>query len=109
MGIMAYLGADNHMFDKTDTTCQKVELGMVAYLGAVWTLYVRVLEFFFFCQSLQVKVLHISISPFLAVFRFGSLSHIEFNGRNHSSSSVSRHEEARHQGGVGSSGFRKTY
>jgi len=25
----------HHMFNKTDTTCQQVNLGMVAYLGAV--------------------------------------------------------------------------
>ena len=33
-----YLGADHHMFDrrdKPDTTCQQVNLGMEAYLGAV--------------------------------------------------------------------------
>jgi len=35
IGMVAYLGADNHMFKQTDTTCQKVKLGMVAYLGAV--------------------------------------------------------------------------
>jgi len=35
MGMVAYLGADHHMFNKTDTTCQQVNLGMVAYLGAV--------------------------------------------------------------------------
>jgi len=34
MGMVAYLGADHHMFNKTDTTCQQVNLGMVAYLGA---------------------------------------------------------------------------
>jgi len=64
MGMVAYLGADNHMFDKTDTTCQKVESGMVAYLGAVWTLYVRVLEFFFFLSitsSQGITYQHFSI------------------------------------------------
>jgi len=35
MGMVAYLGAGHHMFNKTDTTCQQVNLGMVAYLGAV--------------------------------------------------------------------------
>jgi len=35
MGMMAYLGVDHHMFNKTDTTCQQVNLGMVAYLCAV--------------------------------------------------------------------------
>jgi len=35
MGMVAYLGGDHHMFNKTDTTCQQVNLGMVAYLGAV--------------------------------------------------------------------------
>jgi len=33
--MMAYLGADHHMFNKTDTKCQQVNLGMVAYLNAV--------------------------------------------------------------------------
>ena len=40
MGMVAYLGADHHMFNKTDTTCQQANLGMVANLGAVQTLYV---------------------------------------------------------------------
>ena len=35
MGMMAYLVVDHHMFKETDTTCQQVNLGMVAYLGAV--------------------------------------------------------------------------
>jgi len=35
MGMVAYLGADHHMFNKIDTICQQVNLGMVAYLGAV--------------------------------------------------------------------------
>jgi len=35
MGMVAYLGVDHHMFNKTDTTCQQVNLGMVAYLSAV--------------------------------------------------------------------------
>ena len=35
MGMVAYLGGDHHMFNKTDRTCQQVNLGMVAYLGAV--------------------------------------------------------------------------
>jgi len=35
MGMMAYLGADHHMFNKTDTNCEQVNLGMVVYLGAV--------------------------------------------------------------------------
>jgi len=30
MGIVAYLGADHHMFNKTDMTCQQVNLGTVA-------------------------------------------------------------------------------
>ena len=34
MGILAYLGIDHHMFNITDKTCQQVNLGMVAYLGA---------------------------------------------------------------------------
>ena len=36
MGIVAYLGVDHHMLNlnKTDTTCQQVNLGMVVYLGA---------------------------------------------------------------------------
>ena len=33
MGMVAYLGGDHHMFNKTDTTCQQVNLGMEAYLG----------------------------------------------------------------------------
>jgi len=36
MGMVAYLGGDHHMFNKIDTTCQQVNLGMVAYLGAVY-------------------------------------------------------------------------
>ena len=28
-------GVDHHMFNKTDTNCEQVNLGMVAYLGAV--------------------------------------------------------------------------
>jgi len=36
MGMVAYLGVDHHMFNKTDTTCQQVNLGTVAYLGAVY-------------------------------------------------------------------------
>jgi len=35
IGMVAYLGGDHHMFNQTDTTCQQVNLGMVAYLGAV--------------------------------------------------------------------------
>ena len=35
MGMVAYLGGDHHMFYKTNTTCRQVNLGMVAYLGAV--------------------------------------------------------------------------
>ena len=35
MGMVVYLGVDHHMFDKTDTTCQQVNMGMVAYLGGV--------------------------------------------------------------------------
>ena len=39
MGMVAYLGGDHHIFNKTDTTCQQVnhDLGMVTvtYLGAV--------------------------------------------------------------------------
>ena len=35
MGVVSYLGGDHHMFNKTDTTCQQVNLGMVAYLGGV--------------------------------------------------------------------------
>ena len=35
IGMVAYLGGDHHMFIKTDTTCQQVNLGMVAYLGGV--------------------------------------------------------------------------
>jgi len=38
MGMVAYLGAGHHVFNKTDTTCQQVNLGMVVYLGAVYTL-----------------------------------------------------------------------
>jgi len=33
MGMVACLGGDHHMFNKTDTTCQQVNLVMVAYLG----------------------------------------------------------------------------
>jgi len=33
--MVAYLVADHHMFRKTDTTCQQVNLDMVTYLGAV--------------------------------------------------------------------------
>jgi len=35
MGMVAYLGADHHMFNQADTTRQQVNLGMVAYLGTV--------------------------------------------------------------------------
>ena len=35
MGMVAYLCGDHHMFSKTDMTCQQFNLGMVAYLGAV--------------------------------------------------------------------------
>ena len=60
MGMVAYLGADHHMFNKIDTTCQQVNLGMVACLGAVWTLYVgtRYCHHIFICRKYHVK--HIS-------------------------------------------------
>jgi len=35
VGMVAYMGGDHHMFNKTDTTCQQVNLGMVTYLVAV--------------------------------------------------------------------------
>jgi len=35
MGMVMYLGGDHHMFNRTDTTCQQVNLGMVTYLGGV--------------------------------------------------------------------------
>ena len=34
--MVAYLGGDHHIFNKTDTTCQQVNLSVVAYLGAVY-------------------------------------------------------------------------
>jgi len=36
IGMVAYLGGDHHTINKIDTTCQQVNLGMVAYLGAVY-------------------------------------------------------------------------
>ena len=36
MSMVAYLGGDHHMFNKTDTTCQQVNFGKVVYLGAVY-------------------------------------------------------------------------
>jgi len=33
--MLAYLGGDHHMFNKTDTTCHQVNLGMEAHLGEV--------------------------------------------------------------------------
>jgi len=55
--MMAYLGADNHMFNKTDTKGQQANLGMVAYLGAVYTLYVgtRYCHHIFMCHKYHVK------------------------------------------------------
>jgi len=57
MGMVAYLGVDHHMFNKTDTTRQQVNLGMVAYLGAVQTLYVgtRYCHHIFVCHKYHVK------------------------------------------------------
>ena len=57
MGIVAYLGADHHMFNKTDTTCQQVNLGMVAYLGAAYV-GTRCFHHIFMSHKYQVK--HIS-------------------------------------------------
>jgi len=36
MGMVAYLGGDHHVSNKTDTTCQQVNLGMEAYLGGLY-------------------------------------------------------------------------
>ena len=63
MGMVAYLGDDHQMFKKTDTTCQQINLGMVAYLGAVlmiiafMILYVgtRYCHHIFMCHKFHVK------------------------------------------------------
>jgi len=33
--MVAYLGGNHHMIDKTDTTCHQVNLGMEAHLGGI--------------------------------------------------------------------------
>jgi len=60
MGMVAYLIGDHHMFNKTNTSCEQVNLGMVAYLGAVQTLYVvtRYCHHIFMCRKYHIK--HIS-------------------------------------------------
>jgi len=57
MGMVVYLGGDDHIFNKTDTTCQQVNLGMVAYLGGVYTLHMgtRHHHQIFMCHKYHVK------------------------------------------------------
>jgi len=58
MGMVAYLGGDHHVFNKTDTTCEQVNLGMVAYLPSgccVDHVGTRYCHHIFICHKYHIK------------------------------------------------------